>query len=72
MCYGLSFTLGFGVGSIGPNLAGRFDNYSLRYGILAGALTVTGMLALALWRWHGPDSPDTRTDLGEPSGIESP
>ena len=54
LCYGLSFTLGFGVGSFGPNLAGHIEDYLLRYGALAGVLVVAGALALVLWRWHGP------------------
>lgn len=54
LCYGLSFTLGFGVGSLGPNFAGRVESYALRYGVLAGVLTLAGFLSLILWRWHGP------------------
>ncbi len=54
LCYGLSFTLGFGVGSLGPNFAGRVESYALRYGALAGVLTLAGCLSLILWRWHGP------------------
>ncbi len=65
MCYGLSFTLGFGVGSFGPNVAGRIDDYRLRYGILAAALTLAAVLALVLWRWHGPieDAEDTQEGI---------
>ena len=54
LCYGLSFTLGFGVGSFGANFAGHVEDYLLRYGILAGVLAAAGLLALVLWRWHGP------------------
>jgi len=66
LCYGLSFTLGFGVGSLGPNVAGRIEDYLLRYGILAGVLAVAGILSLVLWRWHGPiaeDDQDTSSEL---------
>jgi MFS family permease len=54
LCYGLSFTLGFGVGSLGPNVAGHIDSYVLRYGLLAAVLALAGILSLVLWRWHGP------------------
>jgi MFS family permease len=58
LCYGLSFTMGFGVGSLGPNLAGRIDTYTLRYGLLAALLALAGTLAMVLWRWHGPVAED--------------
>ncbi len=58
LCFGLSFTLGFGVGSLGPNVAGRIESYALRFGILAALLALVGTLALVLWRWHGPVQPD--------------
>jgi len=54
LCFGLSFTVGFGVGSFGPNLAGHINNYAILYSILAAMLAVCGLLALTLWRWHGP------------------
>ena len=65
LCYGLSFTLGFGVGSFGPNLAGHIESYLLRYGTLAGVLVVAGALALILWRWHGPEFDREGTDKSE-------
>jgi FSR family fosmidomycin resistance protein-like MFS transporter len=58
LCYGLSSTLGFGVGSLGPNFAGHVECYAIRYGVLAGVLTAAGVLALVLWRWHGPEVED--------------
>ncbi len=54
LCYGLSFTIGFGVGSFGPNIVGRMDNTLLIHAILAGLLCLAGSVALVLWRWHGP------------------
>ncbi|HUT13128.1 MAG TPA: MFS transporter [Thermoguttaceae bacterium] len=57
LCYGLSFTIGFGFGSLGPRAAGYIDDYRLRYGILAAVLTAAAGLALILWRWHGPVRP---------------
>ncbi|OHB68975.1 MAG: hypothetical protein A2V70_20730 [Planctomycetes bacterium RBG_13_63_9] len=54
LCYGLSFTLGFGVGSLGPNFAGHIESYAIRYSALAIVLGAAGTLALVLWRWHGP------------------
>ncbi|MBN2473244.1 MAG: MFS transporter [Pirellulales bacterium] len=62
LCYGLSFTLGFGVGSIGPNVAGRIESSALLHAILAGVLAVNGVLALILWRWHGPLTESEETD----------
>lgn len=54
LCYGLSFTLGFGVGSLGPNISGRIQSNLLTHAVLAGFLCGAGTLALVLWRWHGP------------------
>ncbi|MHC4178735.1 MAG: MFS transporter, partial [Planctomycetota bacterium] len=54
LCYGLSFTLGFGVGSFGPNFAGHIQNDLVNHAVLAGLLCGAGTLALVLWRWHGP------------------
>jgi len=56
LCYGLSFTVGFGVGSFGPAFAGYVESDPLKFGILAGILVVVGCLSLVLWRWHGPVS----------------
>jgi len=69
LCYGLSFTIGFGVGSLGPNVAGHIDDYRLRYGILAAVLTVAASLALILWRWHGPVRP-TEKDEGAEEALQ--
>ena len=65
LCYGLSFTLGFGVGSFGPNFAGHVESCLLRYGILSGVLAAAGTLSLVLWRWHGPvrDAQETEEAL---------
>ena len=62
LCYGLSFTLGFGVGSLGPNIAGRLGYYPIRYALLASLLALCGTLALLLWRWHGPVVEDEDTE----------
>jgi len=72
MCYGLSFTLGFGVGSIGPNLAGRMTTLMLRYGVLSAAMAITGTLALTLWWRHRGDSPREFGDVDGSGGLESP
>ncbi len=55
LCYGLSFTLGFGVGSFGASFAGYAKSDLMNFGTLAGLLVLTGILSLVLWRWHGPD-----------------
>jgi FSR family fosmidomycin resistance protein-like MFS transporter len=54
LCYGLSFTLGFGIGSVGPVLSGSIQSDRLNSAILTTLLTVAGGLTLLLWRWHGP------------------
>ncbi len=54
LCYGLSFTLGFGVGSFGATFAGYARSDLVNFATLAGLLVVSGTLSLVLWRWHGP------------------
>jgi len=54
LCYGLSFTLGFGVGSFGPTFSGYAKSDLLNFGTLSAILVVSGILSLVLWRWHGP------------------
>lgn len=54
LCYGLSFTMGFGVGSIGPTISGIINSDLVRFALLAGLLALAGMMTLVLWRWHGP------------------
>ncbi len=55
LCYGLSFTLGFGVGSFGPNFAGRMRSDLLNFSVLAVLLLTAATLALLLWHWNQPD-----------------
>lgn len=62
LCYGLSFTVGFGVGSIGPAFAGYAGSEAVCYGTLAALLCLAAVLALVLWHWNraparGKDSP---------------
>jgi FSR family fosmidomycin resistance protein-like MFS transporter len=54
LCYGLSFTVSFGIGSIGPAMSGRIRSDLLNFAVLTALLTLAGMLTLVLWRWHGP------------------
>lgn len=58
LCFGLSFTLGFGIGSFGPTFAGQFHDERLLHLILAGILCGAAMLALLLWHWHRPERPE--------------
>ena len=62
LCYGLSFTMGFGIGSIGPAMSGAIESPLVNFSILAALLASAGILALSLWRRHRPvrplDSPD--------------
>ncbi len=53
LCYGLSFTMGFGIGGIGPAVSGAIQSDLLNFSILAALLVAAGSLAMVLWRWHG-------------------
>ncbi len=57
LCFGLSFTIGFGIGSIGPTLSGHLQSDLVNYRVLAGLLATAAALGLLLWRWNagGPD-----------------
>ncbi len=57
-CYGLSFTMGFGVGSFGPVFAGLIDSDVLTYSILAAVLATAATLALVLGRGQALPNPD--------------
>jgi len=51
LCYGLSFTVGFGVGSTGPTISGLIARQWLNYTVLASLLVVAGLAACGLaWR----------------------
>jgi len=51
LCYGLSFTMGFGVGSTGPTISGMIAEEWLNYAVLAGLLVIAGTAAAGLgWR----------------------
>lgn len=54
LCYGLSFTMGFGVGSLGPTFSGFAESPQFNYTVLACVLTGSASLALLLWRWNRP------------------
>jgi FSR family fosmidomycin resistance protein-like MFS transporter len=62
LCYGLSFTLGFGIGSLGPVISGIIRNDLLNHSLLAALLAVAGSLTVLLWRWHGPARDTTDTE----------
>ncbi|MHC4401733.1 MAG: MFS transporter [Planctomycetota bacterium] len=59
LAYGLSFTMGFGIGGMGSTVAGQIESQLGRYaslvnyGILAVLAFLTSMLALFLWRRNG-------------------
>ncbi len=55
LCYGLSFTLGFGVGAFGPVFAGLVASDAVTYGTLAAVLVLAATLALILRHWNRPD-----------------
>ena len=54
LCYGLSFTVGFGIGSLGPTFSGFAGSDIANYGTLAGVLLMAAFLGLLLWRWNRP------------------
>jgi MFS family permease len=53
--YGLSFTLGFGVGSLGSTVAGRIETQWINYGLLAVLITLAATLGATLWRINRRD-----------------
>jgi len=53
LCFGLSFTIGFGVGSIGPTLAGFAPNELVNFAILGTLLTLAATGCLGLWWRYG-------------------
>jgi FSR family fosmidomycin resistance protein-like MFS transporter len=62
LCYGLSFTVGFGIGSLGPVVSGTIQSNLLNHVLLAALLAVAGSLTAILWRWHGPVRDGTETE----------
>jgi len=62
LCYGLSFTMGFGVGSIGPTISGAIESDLLNFSLLTGLLVAAGGLVMVLRRWHGPVAETEDTD----------
>ena len=54
LCYGLSFSLSFGLGSFGPTFAGYAKSDLVNFGTLSGLLVLAGVMSLVLWAWHGP------------------
>jgi len=62
LCYGLSFTMGFGIGSVGPAMSGAIESPLVNFTVLASLLAGSGILALSLWRRHRPERPPAETD----------
>jgi predicted MFS family arabinose efflux permease len=58
LAYGLSFTIGFGIGSTGSAFAGKVEStlgdhgLLVNYGTLAGLTFLVSVLCLILWRRH--------------------
>ena len=55
LCYGLTFTCGFGIGAYGPRLAGRIESEARLFSILAILMVTAATLAVVLWWWNRPD-----------------
>ena len=53
-CFGLSFTVGFGIGSIGPTVSGFAKTELINFSILGTLLTIAATLCLGLW-WRYAD-----------------
>lgn len=55
LCYGLTYTCGFGIGAYGPRLAGRVQSEPLLFSILAVLMATAASMAVVLWWWNRPD-----------------
>lgn len=53
LCFGLSFTVGFGVGSIGPTVSGLAKSDLMNFTILGTLLTIAATLCVVLWWRYG-------------------
>ena len=53
LCFGLSFSIGFGVGSIGPTVSGLAKNDLMNFAVLGTLLTIAATLCLGLWWRYG-------------------
>lgn len=70
LAYGVSFTLGFGVGSLGPVLAGQIPQDKVLYSTLGMILAGAALLAALLWWMHG-SLPGPGTDELSPADEEA-
>ncbi len=52
LAYGITFTLGFGIGSLGPAIAGQIPKDEILYPMLGAFLALAAGLATVLWRLH--------------------
>ena len=59
LAYGVSFTLGFGVGSLGPAIAGQIPKDEILYPMLGCILAAAALLAAVLWWLHRPPTAET-------------
>ena len=50
LCYGFSFAMGLGLGSVGASFAGFTSSDLTMHGFLALVATVAGLLGVELWR----------------------
>jgi MFS family permease len=68
LAYGISFTMGFGFGSLGSTYAGYTDE-RVTYLTLGGIAVWVFLLGMVLWWWNRPPAPETP---GPPAGDEPP
>jgi MFS family permease len=59
LAYGVSFTLGFGIGSLGPAIAGQIQKEEILYPMLGAVLAAAALLAAVLWWLHRPPTPES-------------
>lgn len=64
LCFGLSFSVGFGVGSIGPTISGLAQTNLRNFTILGALLTIAAVLCLSLWWRYGGRQEEQPAVLG--------
>jgi len=54
LCYGFSFAMGMGIGSLGAVFVGNIEQNAVIYQTMAAVALTGGILTLILWRWNRP------------------
>ncbi|MHB8899872.1 MAG: MFS transporter [Thermoguttaceae bacterium] len=61
LCFGLSFSVGFGIGSIGPTVSGLAPNDLVNFAVLGTLLAIAATVCLVLWWRYGDPWEPSRT-----------